>query len=240
MVLHGTLWYFMGFHDIQIVTGSMCPRPFCCASHCGCSSPVRPKPLEISKNIFDWQSRLANLIFQKFCRFSRALDRALRVFSTHASFVSQHSSPWNLGFLGSIESQETWRIIMLCVRYIIWCSWWTKSYKPIDSSYWLILVNLPWITVIPSTPDVLHQAYHPNLLLNVLSLIRVFSSRWGFRCWWSFSSRWGSWKSLNHCHLVSCWIPGALRFHLFQLVFSQSVALLEQHNITLRHADICW
>ena len=29
----------------------MCPRPFCCASHCGCSSPVQPKPLEISKNI---------------------------------------------------------------------------------------------------------------------------------------------------------------------------------------------
>lgn len=54
--LHGTSWYFMVLYGtswdlVKIFTGSMCPRPFCCASHCGCSSPVQPKPLEISKNI---------------------------------------------------------------------------------------------------------------------------------------------------------------------------------------------
>lgn len=88
MVLYGTSWdFFSNLHWIHVST------PLLLRKSLWMLIPCTAKALgNIPKTSKNWQSRLANLIFQKSCRFSRALERALRMFSTHASFISAFTS----------------------------------------------------------------------------------------------------------------------------------------------------
>lgn len=183
----------------------MCPRPFCCASHCGCSSPVQPKPLEISKNIQKLTKQTYEPHLSKVLSIFKGPGKgSTHVFDTRilhlSAFTSLASGFPRIHRISVQPSQKTLKDHhAVCKIYHLMLLMDKILQSNFDSWYWLILLNLPWITVIPSGSRriSLHQAYHLNLLLNVLSLIRVFSSSWGFRSRWSFTSCWGSWKSLN-------------------------------------------
>ena len=204
MVLYGTSWDL-----VKIFTGSMCPRPFCCASHCGCSSPVQPKPLEISQKHLPLTKQTC--LSKVLSIFKGPGKGSTHVFDTRilhlSAFTSLASVFPQIHRISVQPSQETLKDHhAVCKIYHVMLLMDKILQTNFDSWYWLILVN-PWITVIPSglRRISLHQAYHPNLLLNVLSLIRVFSSSWGLRSRWSFTSCWGSWKSWCIVHRIIGW-----------------------------------